>query len=424
MPLFRKTFRVGRKIQSARLYVSGMGYYEAYLNGQKVSDHMLDPGWTTYSERVLYVVHDITSLLNSGVNTAGFMVGNGWYNPLPLRFWGARNWRDFLTTGRPCVKAMIRLTYSDGTTEVIGTDQTWQTTPGTVIRNNIYLGEIYDARNEVENWASANPGGNWKNAVITRGPEGVLQAQMQPPVRVTKILQAQRIREVKPGVYLVDMGQNFAGVVRLRVQGPAGTEIVLRYGEDTLKNGQLNVMTSVAGQIKGGNGGPGAPQIAWQEDRYILKGSGTEIWCPRFTFHGFRYVEVSGWPGKPAPGEIVGLRMNSDLQEASAFTSSNAMLNQLDEVIRRTFLSNVFSVQSDCPAREKLAYPGDIFCSAGAFMYQFRMPSFYTKTINDMVDARRPLGGITETAPYVGIKDGSPGDDSGDRKSTRLNSSH
>ncbi len=246
------------------------------------------------------------------------MLGNGWYNPLPLQMWGARNWRGFLVTGRPCVNAMIRLSYADGTTDVIATDNSWQTAPGPIVRNNVYLGEHYDARREVKNWAADNPAGSWKGAVAVAGPAGAPQAQMQPPVRVTKILQPRSIREVKPGTYLLDMGQNFAGGVRLRVQGPAGRQVVLRFGEDTLKDGQINVMTSVAGQIKGGNGGPGAPHIAWQEDRYTLKGGGVETWSPRFTYHGFRYVEVSGWPGRPGAGDITGLRMNADLQPGAA----------------------------------------------------------------------------------------------------------
>lgn len=413
MPLFRKSFPATGKIVSARLYISGAGYYEAYINGQKLGTQVLDPGWTTYHKSVLYAVHDITPLMKPGQNVAGIMVGNGWYNPLPLKMWGSRNWRDFLTTGRPCTKAMIRVTYANGTSEVIGTDATWQSAPGPVIRNNVYLGEHYDARREIKHWAAVNPTGNWTSATVVTGPEGEMLAQVQPPIRVTKTLRPRSVKEVKPGTFLVDMGQNFAGMVRLKVQGPAGQQIVMRYGEDTLKDGNINVMTAVAGQIKGGNGGPGAPHIAWQEDRYTLKGEGKETWTPRFTFHGFRFVEISGWPGKPGVNDIDGLRLSADLETAGSFTSSNAMLNRLDTVIQNTFLSNVFSVQSDCPAREKLAYAGDILCSAGSFMYHFQMPGFYTKTLRDHVDAQRPEGGITETAPYVGIEDSGPGDGSG-----------
>lgn len=406
MPLFRKSFDTKKKIASARLYISGLGYYEAYLNGQKVGDHVLDPGLTAYSKQVLYSVYDITSQVRNGTNAAGIMLGNGWYNTLPLRFWGSKNMRAVLTTGRPCVKALIRIIYTDGSTSLVPTDESWQTAPGPVVRNSIFLGEHYDARLEA-------PQTGWKQAVKVQGPAGELTPQMQPPIRVTKIVKPVSIHEIKPGVFILDMGQNFAGVVRLKVKGPAGTKVNIRYGEDKYPDGSLNVMTAVAGQIKNSNGGPGAPAIAWQEDSYTLKGKGLETWAPRFTFHGFRFIEVTGWPGKPTLQDIEGLRMNSDLQKNGSFTSSNKMFNQLDEVIRWTFLSNVFSVESDCPAREKLQYGGDILCVAETYMYNYHMPQFYAKTIRDLANDQRPLGGITETAPFVGIADRGPGDGSG-----------
>lgn len=406
MPLFRRSFETKKKIASARLYISGLGYYEAYLNGQKIGDHVLDPGLTAYSKQVLYTVYDITSQVRNGTNAASIMLGNGWYNTLPLRFWGSINMRAALTTGRACVKALIRITYADGTTSLVPTDETWQTAPGPVVRNSIFLGEHYDARLEA-------PQTGWKQAVKVQGPAGELTPQMQPPIRVTKIVKPVSIHEIKPGVFILDMGQNFAGVVRLKVKGPAGTKVSIRYGEDKYPDGTLNGMTAVAGQIKKSNGGPGAPPIAWQEDSYTLKGKGLETWAPRFTFHGFRFIEVKGWPGKPTLQDIEGLRMNSDLQENGTFTSSNNMFNKLNETIQWTFLSNVFSVESDCPAREKLQYGGDILCVAETYMYNYQMPQFYAKTIRDLANDQRPLGGITETAPFVGIADSGPGDGSG-----------
>lgn len=406
MPLFRKTFETKKQIAAARLYISGLGYYEAYLNGQKIGNHVLDPGLTTYRKQVLYSIYDITSQVRNGANTANIMLGNGWYNPLPLKFWGGLNMRAALTTGRPCVKALIRITYTDGSTAIIPTDESWQTAPGPVLRNNIFLGEHYDARLE-------SPVKGWKQAVKAEGPAGVLTPQMQPPIRVTKIVKPISIKEIKPGVFILDMGQNFAGVVKLKVKGPAGTKVSIRYGEDKYPDGSLNVMTAVAGQIKKSNGGPGAPAVAWQEDSYTLKGKGLETWAPRFTFHGFRFIEVTGWPGKPALQDIEGLRMNSDLQKNGEFSSSNAMFSKLNEVIQWTFLSNVFSVESDCPAREKLQYGGDILCVADAYMFNYDMPQFYAKTILDYANDQRPLGGMTETAPFVGMADGSSGDGSG-----------
>jgi alpha-L-rhamnosidase len=413
MPLFRKLFSVKRKIVSARLYISGLGYYEAYINGRKAGDHSLDPGWTSYAKQVPYSVFDITDLLKQGSNACGIMTGNGWYNPLPLRMWGHLNLRDFLTTGRPCVKAMIRIAFSDGSENVIATDESWLTASGPVVRNSVYLGEHYDARLERANWTMPVGISGFRKSTVVAGPSGKLVAGIHPPVRVTRIIKPVRISEPKQGVFVVDMGQNFAGVARIRVKGPSGARIILRYGEDIYPDGNLNVMTSVAGQIKNNNGGPGAPAVAWQEDSYILKGQGTEEWSPLFTFHGFRYVEVTGWPGKPAIDDIEGLRMNSDLDETGSFVCSDPVFNRLLENTKWTFLSNVFSVQSDCPAREKFGYGGDIVATAEAFLYSFDMSNFYRKVVRDFADARRPLGGITETAPYVGIADRGPGDGSG-----------
>ena len=416
MPLFRKEFTATKNITSARLYISGVGYYEAYLNGKKVSDHVLDPGWTTYRKQVLYVVHDVTSLLRKGQNAAGVMLGNGWWNPLPIKLFGRWDLRDYQQTGRPCFKAEIRITYSDQSVDVIPTDESWVTTPGPIVRNNVYLGEHYDARLERDGWNTVNAGKQgWHGAALVTGPSGKLSSQMQPPIRITKVLRPVRITQPRPDTFILDMGQNFAGAIRLKVKGPAGKKITLRYGEDVFKDGTLNYHTTVMTQIRKGGikAGPGAPETAWQEDGYTLKGKGVESWAPRFTFHGFRYVEVTGWPGTPRPSDFEGLRMNADLQEAGTFSCSNDMFNKLNEVIRWTFLSNVFSVQSDCPAREKMGYGADMVVSANAFMYNFDMANFYRKAVQDFANEQLPDGGITEIAPHTGIADRGYGGDSG-----------
>lgn len=415
-PLFRKIFPVQKKLANARLYVSGLGYYEAFLNGKKIGDHVLDPGWTTYQKQVLYVTHDITLLLKRGTNTIGFMVGNGWYNPLPLRLFGRFNLRDVQQTGRPCVKAQLHLRYTDGTEERIVTDESWQTATGPVIRNNVYLGEHYDARKERPGWTTSANQRNWKSAAVVEGPSGQLTPQLQPPIRVKDIIRPKSITEVGKDTFIVDLGENFAGVGRIRVKGPAGTRVALRYGEDIHPDGRLNYLTSTAGQIKEIwklRGGRGAPKTAWQEDVYYLKGDGVEEWSPRFTFHGFRYIELTGWPGKPSLNDIEGLRMHSDLQPAGEFSCSNDMFNRLQEVIQRTFLSNVFSVQSDCPAREKMGYGADIVVTAEAFLYNYGMANFYRKAVADFANEQRPDGGITELAPFTGIADRGYGDKSG-----------
>ena len=416
MPLFRKEFNASKKIESARLYISGLGYYEAYLNGKKISNNMLDPGWTTYKKQVLYVVHDITTQIQRGGNVIGVVLGNGWWNPLPFKLFGRWDIRDYQQTNRPCLKAEIHLMYTDGTGDIVPTDESWLTTPGPVMKNNVYLGEHYDARREIKNWNTLGKQGSfWKKVSSATGPDGTMTVQMLPPIRITKTVKPRNVREHKKGVYIVDFGQNFAGFVQLKVKGPAGTKISLRYGEGLFNDSSINLMTTVATQIKKGGikGGPGAPETAWQEDSYTLKGEGLETWSPRFTFHGFKYIEVSGWPGKPTVNDFEGLRLNSDLKAIGNFSSSNDMFTRLHEVIQWTFLSNVFSVQSDCPGREKFGYGADMVVSANAFIYNYDMANFYRKAVDDFANDQQADGGITELSPFIGIADRGYGGDSG-----------
>lgn len=414
-PLLRKDFSTGKDVRRARAYVSGLGYYELRLNGQRVGDHLLDPGWTTYSKRVLYSTYDVTSQIRSGANAVGVMLGNGWYNPLPLRMWGRFNLREALTIGRPRVILQLNIEYVDGTRQSVVTDTSWKVGDGPIVRNSVYLGEVYDARREQKGWD--RPGfadSAWKPAAASSESVGPLCAQMQPPIRCTRVLKPVKITEPKPGAFIVDMGQNFSGWVRLRVKGSPGTKVQLRYGELLRPDGTLNPMTSVAGQVKqAGTGGPGAPPIAWQSETYILKGGDEEVYTPRFTFHGFRYVEVTGYPGRPGPEALEGLRLNTAVEEAGRFSCSNEMLNRIQEMTRWTLLSNMFSVQSDCPHREKFGYGGDIVASSEMGILNYDMSNFYAKVVRDHADAVRGNGGFTETAPYVGIADAGLGDQSG-----------
>ena len=406
-PLFRKEFNVAKPIKRARAYASGLGYYELRCNGRRVSDHMLDPGWTSYAKRVLYSTYDVTEVLNQGPNAVGIIVGNGWYNPLPLRMWGWLNLREHLVIGKPRAILQIEIDYADGTHEHIVTGPDWKVGDSPILRNSVYLGEVYDARLEQTGWDK--PGFKddaWRPAMLAAESVGPLHAQMQPPIRVTRAIKPIGFSQPRPGVRLFDMGQNFAGVVRLRVTGPAGTRVNLRYGELLNADGTLNGMTSVAGQIKRpGAGGPGAPDIAWQVDSYILKGYGEEEFVPRFTFHGFRYVEVTGLNKMTRLVGIQGLRMNADVQPAGSFSCSNEMFNRIQSMCEWTLLSNLFSVQSDCPQREKFGYGGDLVVASEFGMLNFDMAAFYAKVATDFADAARDNGGLTETAPFVGISD-------------------
>ncbi len=414
-PLFRKVFVLGKSIKAARLYITGLGYFEAYLNGGRVGDSVLDPAWTAYTKRIFYSVYDVKSHLQQGENCIGVMLGNGWYNPLPLRMWGWLNLREFLTIGRPRFIAQLEITYADGTGETVHSDESWKVMDGPILRNNIYLGEVYDARLEINKWNLCGIDDHaWHLAVLAAEPLGKLQVLSLPPIRVTKILNPEAITQPSSGTYIVDMGQNFTGSVKYRFRAPRGTRIQCRYGELLYEDGSLNPMTSVCGQIKGrrkdsdGNeklvGGPGSPEIAWQADTYITKGEDWEEYTPRFTFHAFRYIEISGYPSELSADQITGLHMNSDVSEVGSFSCSNEMFNDIQKMSKGTFLSNMFGVQSDCPHRERFGYGGDIVATSEALMFNYDMAAFYAKAVQDWNDSALDEGMLTDTAPYVGIK--------------------
>lgn len=416
-PLLRKEFSVNKKITSARLYIAGLGYSVSYINGQRVGEQMLDMPWTQYAKEIQYGTFDVTNLLQKGKNAIGVMLGNGWYNPMPIKMFQRWNFRDAMTVGKPCLKAQLRIQYSDGSVQTIVTDRGWQVGAGPILMNSVYLGETYDARLEQPGWDQ--PGFDdqkWVRSSVINGPEGKLIARYIPPVRITKVLKPVAVTEPSPGVYLFDFGQNFGGIPRLKVQGDAGTTVTLRMGEDKHKDGTLNFLTVIAGQLKGMwnmSGGPGCPKDPMAIIRYTLKGKGLEVYTPQFTFTSLRYVEVTGFPGKPDLNSIEGLRMNTDVEETGQFECSNEMFNQIQGVTKWTFLSNLFSIQSDCPAREKLGYGADIVTTAEAFSFNYDMSSFYRKAVKDFVNDVRPNGGMPEIAPNVGINSEGMGGDTG-----------
>ena len=415
-PLLRKEFNINKPVRRARLYVAGLGYGYPRLNGTTAGDNVLSTAWTNFAKRVLYDTHDVTDQIKQGRNCLGMMLGNGWYNPLPMKMWGRINLREHLPIGWPRGIARLEIEFEDGTTQIVATDESWKTAPGPVLRNNIYLGETYDARRKLPGWDK--PGFDdsaWNSAKTATEPVGPLRARMHPPVRATAELKPIRRTEPKPGVFIFDMGQNFAGWVTLRVQGPRGTKVKLRFGEILHPDGTLNVMTSVCGQIKKGTENlPGKPpQLAYQSDTYILSGKGEETYTPRFTWHGFRYVEITGYPGTPALDDLQGHRLSADMEKTGTFSCSNERLNRIQKITEWTFLSNLFDVQSDCPHRERFGYGGDIVASCEAFLLNFDMATFYTKTVDDFADAARSGGGITELAPFNGIADKGFGDQTG-----------
>ncbi len=404
-PLFRTQFGISEQVEKAEMFITAAGYYETWINGKRVGDQQLDPAWTNFGKRVYVTRLDVTSLVRKGKNSWGIMLGNGFYNPLPLRMWGGKNLRNALTVGKPCVIGLLVVTFKDGSQVNFCTSDKWITHNGPVTRNSVYLGEWYDSRKEVQGWCE--PGSKlkgWQAAKVSGGPGGNLQLSDFPPIRITKWLDPLSIKQDEKSGQIIDFGQNFTGLIRVKIKAEAGDTVRFRYGELLYPSGLVNTMTTACGQIKrAGVGGPGAPAVAEQIDVYIAKGKGMEIFQPRFTFHGFRYVEITGLRHKLAISDIQAGRINSDVQEAGKILGSSGYLNQLNKNCQWTFLSNLQSVQSDCPAREKFGYGGDINAVADAYTYNYNMHDIYRKMIFDWVDAMKP-DHFVDTAPFVGIE--------------------
>jgi alpha-L-rhamnosidase len=404
-PLFRKEFPVENKVHSATLYITAAGYYRASLNGERIGKNYLDPAWTDFSKRIYYTRYDLTADIRQGANCLGVTLGNGFYNPLPLRMWGHLNLRESLPAGNPVFIASLKIVYRDGNTEEIITDHSWKFSFGPIKKNNVYLGEWYDAGDEMDGWESAGfNDSEWDHAIQQEGPGGVLQESFFPAIRITDRITPVSITPVADGACLVDMGVNFTGLYRIHLTGEPGDTISFRFGERIYDKGELNPMTAVAGQIKqAGTGGPGAPAIAWQTDAYVF-GDRPDVWySPEFTFHTYRYMEISGLKEQPGIEDIEGIVLHTNVTDRNRFSCASDLVNSIQEAVWRTFLSNLISVQSDCPAREKFGYGGDLNATSEAFIYNFDMRDFYRKTIYDWVDAINDSVFI-DTAPFVGIR--------------------
>ena len=404
-PLFRKDFLLKSKIEKATLFITAAGYYKASLNGAPIGKNVLDPAWTDYSKRIYFTEYDVTTAIAKGANCLGVTLGNGFYNPLPLLKWGRRNLRKDLSVGKPAFLAKLLINYSNGKSEEIVSDGTWKYTYGPTVKNDVYLGVIYDASKEIKGWNSAGyDDASWDLAKMGENPGGQLQKAFFPPVQITKEITPVEIYSPETEIYIVDMGVNLTGTYKIKLSGKTGDTITFRFGERIYEDGKLNPMTTVAGQIKRkGVGGPGSPAIAWQTDSYIVGDNKDSWFTPDFTYHTYRYMEIKGLDYKPSVSDIQGLFIHSNVDNNNSFSCSSELLNSIQEATERTFLANLVSVQSDCPAREKFGYGGDLNATSESFIYNFDMQSFYRKTIYDWVDAMNDST-FVDTAPYTGIK--------------------
>jgi alpha-L-rhamnosidase len=379
----RKEFHLAPKIRRATVSYSGLGLSELYLNGKKVGDEVLSPGLTDYSKRAFYVTHEVTDLVKRGDNAIGVVLGNG-------RFFSPRLRSPMLTAnyGFPKLLLQMRVEYADGSvvTNVVS-DETWKlTTVGPIRANNEYDGEEHDARMELTGWAK--PGfddSRWERPQLVAAPGGEIVPQMIAPIRVTGTLKPVKISEPQPGVFIYDMGQNMVGWCRLEVSGPGGTQISLRFSETLQPDGTLYLDNIREAKVT---------------DRYTLKGGGTEIWEPRFTYHGFRFVEVRGWPGRPTLESLEGRVVNDDLASAGEFSCSQPMINRIYQNILWGVRGNYRSLPTDCPQRdERQAWLGDRSAECRGETYLFNIAALYAKWTQDMTDAQKSSGSIPDVCP-------------------------
>ncbi|MFO7973027.1 MAG: family 78 glycoside hydrolase catalytic domain [Candidatus Hydrogenedentota bacterium] len=378
----RREFTLDKPIERAMVHLCGLGLFELELNGEKVGNDVLVPALTDYPTRAFYLTYDVTEALKQGENAIGVILGNGrYYAPR------TKSPTNTLTYGYPKLMLNLRVEYSDGTFVDIDSGEAWKlTTDGPIRANNEYDGEIYDARMELTGWSTPDYDDSaWRSPEQVSGPEGVLSAQMTPPIRVIETRKPQSINEVEPGVFIYDMGQNMVGWCRLKVQGPKGTEVRLRHAETVKDDGTL-YMANLRG--------------AKCEDTYILKGGGEEVYEPRFTYHGFRYVEITGYPGTPGLDAIEGCVVHDDVERVGRFETSNPLLNQLHENIVWGIRGNYRSFPTDCPQRdERQAWLGDRSEECRGESYVYNIAPLYSKWMQDIDDSQKESGSISDVSP-------------------------
>jgi len=374
--LLRKEFEVSKKVRRARIYISGLGWYELYINGKKVGDHVLDPVTSDYRKRVYYVTYDVTDILGKGTNAVGVMLGNGWFSePGHLKYGDS-----------PRLLLQMNIEFADGTGKSIKTDKTWKTASGPVTRNDIYGGETYDARLEKKGWKKAGyDDSDWNRAITKSSPGGKMVSQLMPAIKVNQTIRPVKFTNPKPGIYVYDMGQLFGGWARLRVKGLEGARVTIKYSPRIFKD------TGLVDKRR-----HPAPQ---ETDYYVLKGDRKgEVYEPRFTYHPVRYVQLEGYPGGPTINDLEGRVVFSAVDMSGDFSCSNPLLNQIHKNVAWTLTNGLFGIPLDCLHREHWAWT-DPATVTGMLYPRKYMPLFWTKWLRDIMDAQRKDGAVPDICP-------------------------
>jgi alpha-L-rhamnosidase len=390
LPVFRKSFQLNKKVKSATAFISGLGQFELHLNGHKVGDHFLSPGWSKYDKEALYVTFDVTAQLKQGENVIGALLGNGFYYIPPVK---GRYRKLKSAFGYPKMICRLQITYTDGTSTDILTDPSWKVAPSPVTFSSIYGGEDYDANLEQKGWdQSGFKESKWKTSVLVDGP--VLKAQNEEPVKVMERFSSAEIHAVADHQWVYDLGQNASGIFEIQVSGKKGDIVRITPAELLKADGSVTQKNI---------GGP-------SYYTYILKGEGTETWSPRFTYTGFRYLQVQGAvpsgrensSGRPVIKALTGLHIRNAAAKAGSFISSNTLFNKTNDLIDWAIKSNMVSIFTDCPHREKLGWLEELHLMGSSVRYNYNAAPLFKKSLQDMQNSQLDNGLIPAIAPeYV-----------------------
>jgi alpha-L-rhamnosidase len=386
-PLLRRVFAARGTVRSARVYVTSHGLYELFINGHRVGRDLLTPGWTSYDNRLQYQTYDVTGLLVKGENAIGAVLGDGWYRGQIASPLGSGRGRNSAHE-RLSLLMQLKITYSDGSTQTVGSDAGWKAADGPILASGIYSGEIYDARRERPGWsAAAYDDHDWSAVEVVPGTKDDLVAPVAPPITAHEEIRPVRIFTTPAGDLVADMGQNMVGWVRLKVRGRAGTVVTLRHAE--VLDGDGNFYTT---NLRG----------AHAEVRYTLKGGGLEVYEPHFTYMGFRYVAIGGYPGKLTADDLSGIVVHSDLRPTGGIVTSNPLLNRLQDNIVWSQKGNFVAVPTDCPQRdERLGWTGDAQVFSPTAAFNMDVDGFLTSWLADLAADQGSNGEVPFVVPDV-----------------------
>ena len=394
-PYFRKSFSTTKKIKSARVYIAVGGLYELYINGERIGDHRLDPMYTRFDRRILYITYDVTHQLKRGNNAIGVLLGNGWYNHQSTAVWYFHEapWRM-----RPAFCMDLRITYDDNSIETISSGKDWKTSRSPVIFNSIYTAEHYDARLEQTGWNK--PGfddSKWKEVIYRSAPSTNIVAQSMHPIRNVETIPAKKFNKISDTVYVFDIGRNISGVSQLKLNGKAGTVVRLKHSERLYPNGRAD-QSNIDVHYR-----PTDDKDPFQTDIFILKGEGEEVFIPKFNYKGFQFVEVtSNHPIELNEASLIAYFMHSDVPVAGQITSSNETLNKIWSATNNSYLSNLMGYPTDCPQREKNGWTGDAHIASETGLYSYDAITVYEKWMADHRDEQQTNGVLPSIIPTSG----------------------